>query len=920
MSNIFISHFRDTYLARGITLDDFQEEAIAALFADKDVLVSAPTGAGKTVIAEFAVELALLREKRCIYTAPIKALSNQKYRELALQYGEENVGLLTGDQTLNHDAQILVVTTEVLRNMLFAQDSAITDIGYVILDEVHYLADKSRGPVWEELILQLPYSARLISLSATIANLDEFSAWLNSVRGETHCVVCTVRPVPLKQFLLSYGKLIPIFTGKNLLSDVQNLHYIENSDNLKPQKSEKSNFNSTALCNAIARENSVKNTDRHSRQKKRISPMLRKKIALQLHEVNLLPAIEFIFSRKGCDNAVKDLLDQNISFTTREQRKIIRQKLIQLRNSLTVEERKAIKFTLWEKALSRGFAAHHAGMFPAIKELVEEFTALGLLSLIYATGTLSLGINMPVRTVVLEELYKWNGKNFEDLSGIEYTQLIGRAGRRGKDTQGTAVILARKNTDIAQLKDLCEGKIESLNSAFFPAYNTVINLIANYGYAKSRLIMGTSFAQYQLNARLGEIQGKIARISAKIEMKKPFIQTLCQQGDFAEYFELRGKAKRASKATRRKAKAEYRRKIAASWREINNSTLYAMALDGKLEYGVVLSHNPHRARIINLYGELRWINENQLSAPLRNLADFTLPHGLSPKQQTAREIIAQKIYEKISERIELAEDIDLTGSWDRFTVAETPELLAHPVHHCPDLSDHLALAEEYRALLDSRALLQTQADSSDESVAKEFDAAAQVLGRLGIIQGIPDINQLNLKKRHDSSFFADFSASQRLTLDAPILRGIHNENDLLFSLSLREKEISELNTAEFAGICAGFIGDKKISKLPITSFKLRNAWKRIEANYWFLHDLENEYSINLTTMPNSSGVELFTIWAEGETLAKVLNIGGVEVGDFISSARRLIDLLGQLVRVGDGTWIAPRAAAAIKLIRRWEWL
>ncbi|WP_353066835.1 hypothetical protein [Arcanobacterium hippocoleae] len=437
---------------------------------------------------------------------------------------------------------------------------------------------------------------------------------------------------------------------------------------------------------------------------------------------------------------MQDLLEREVSFTTDAQRKIIRKKLGHLRRALNAEERKAIQFGLWEKAILRGFAAHHAGMFPALKELIEELTAAGFLSLIYATGTLALGINMPVRTVVLEELYKWNGDSFEDLSGTEYTQLIGRAGRRGKDQLGTAVILARPHTDIELLAKLSSGELERLNSVFFPSYNTVVNLIGNYGYRDARLIMGTSFAQYQLNSQLGEIQGKLARISRKIHAHSADLATLCQKGNLPQYLELRMKAGRASKAARRKAKSEYRRSIAASWREMQNGILYAIALAGEVTYGVVLSHNERRARIISLYGDLEWIYANQVSAPLRNLGEFLLPHGLSPKQAAAREIISQKLFRQLSERIELEQDADLIGAQDRFAVRETPELLAHPVHHCRDLAAHLIVAEEYLSLVNRRQALEAKADASHDSIARQFDAAAQVLKKLGFLQSDTDIS------------------------------------------------------------------------------------------------------------------------------------------------------------------------------------
>lgn len=962
MNETFLTHFREMNRTRGICLDPFQEEAIAALAADQDVLVSAPTGAGKTVVAEFAVELAFLRATRCIYTAPIKALSNQKFRELAAQYGAEHVGLLTGDVTINREAQILVMTTEVLRNMLFAQDQSLQEIGYVVLDEVHYLANQSRGPVWEEIILQLPQQIRLVSLSATIANLAEFTAWLRSVRGQTHCVISTVRPVPLTQLMLSHGKLVPLFLPAATLADTANL--LHPSD--LQEKSANSNdgatfsaqtqqpdsainkdvapvsdavqlphpaaeFNTAGVLRAISREQNAGNigSGRGSGgAHKRITPALRKKVALQLRDKQLLPAIEFIFSRKNCNRAVKDLLEREVCFTTPAQQREIRRQLQILNDTLTSEERRTIQFEFWSRALVNGIAAHHAGMFPAIKELVEKLTSQCLISLIYATGTLSLGIDLPVRTVVLEELYKWNGEVFKDLSGTEYTQLIGRAGRRGKDVKGNAIVLARPHTDVNQLAVLSSGQLEPLNSAFFPSYNTVVNLVASYGYPKARLIMGTSFAQYQQNAQLGETQGKISRISAKIAQLRPQISEICKHGDLADYLALRARSGRASKSARKRAKAAYRREIDASWRELENGTLYAFAFDGEIHYGVVLSHQSHRARIINLYGDLLWINFQQISAPARKIDVIALPHGISPKQNSAREIISQQIYERVAERIDLGQDLDLTGSWDRFAVRETPEIMQHPVHHCVNLAQHLRDCAEYLALYTRLDRLRAAADAADDSVAKSFDAAAHVLGKIGMLQAMPEFVAPDYagtfaaqkQLQHRSKYRDEDYAQVYMGMNARLLRGIHNENDLLISLCLSEPEISALSPAQFAGFCAAFLGDKRIGKLPLTDVALRKAWKRVEANYYYLYDLEAKHAISLTTEPNISGMQIFTAWAAGESLGKILRSSGAEIGDFIGSARRLLDLLGQLMRVGENSWIALRAEEAISLVRRWNWL
>lgn len=870
MENLLIKNFRDRYAARGIYLDDFQLEAIQALMRGEDVLLAAPTGAGKTVVAEFGVELALARSLRCIYTAPIKALSNQKYRDFCTQLGAEYVGLLTGDTTINSSAPILVVTTEVLRNMLFQQAELIAEVGYVVLDEVHYLADAARGPVWEEIILQLPSSCRLISLSATVANVDEFSQWLSSVRGRGKSVVSYTRPVPLEQFILQKKDLYPIFRTNG-------------------------NFRKAKIQELL----SVNNAKTRRRQPLRIGD--RKRIISTLQSAQLLPAIEFIFSRRGCDSAVSDLVDAGIIFTNTAEQKEIRQHLAELRRSLTPADARAIKFNFWATALTRGFGAHHAGMFPAFKELTEELMGAGLLSLVYATGTLSLGIDMPVRTIVLEELRKWDGQSFQDLTATEYTQLIGRAGRRGKDSIGNAIIAANSNIDIAHLEKITSGAVEPLQSAFFPSYNTVVNLIHNYGYAAAREIMGASFAQFQKNAELGELRGKLRRIHRRIAQLEPEIAKLCEKGDFRSYIQLRQQTGRASKTYRKRAKEDYRAKILRSWEEAKSGFLYAYARQRELEYGIVIAKEPRRLRIINIYGKLIWLAERDLSSHMRCLGKIPLPFGISLKNRQLRNEIAEEIFAIAGERLDLGSDSDLLESWSRFSVPNEPELVQNPVHSCPDLPAHMRRGQEYITLCRRAAQLEEKAEKFADSVAIQFDATAEVLKELGYLQEATP-------------------GELKLAGGAQLLRGIHNEQDLLLTLSLNEAALAQLQPAEFAGVCAAFLGDRRLAGIAPHQKALRAAWQAILRNYDFLHAQEEKQHLELTAEPNPGGIEAFYAWAQKAPLAEVLAASHLEVGDFISAARRLLDLLGQLQNAGNGFWLGASAQAAIKLVRRWEWL
>ncbi|MDP9800017.1 ATP-dependent RNA helicase HelY [Arcanobacterium wilhelmae] len=861
--SLIASNFADNYAARGIILDPFQREAIDALERGHDVLVCAPTGSGKTVVAEFAVEMALAREARCVYTAPIKALSNQKYKDLAQRLGEENVGLLTGDVTINRDAPIIVVTTEVLRNMLFTRDPGVAHIGYVVLDEVHYLADPSRGPVWEEVILQLPPHVRLVSLSATVANIEEFSGWLRSVRGPTAVVVSTVRPVPLQQFLARGRSLISIDDGMPA-----------------PRRTKEREF--------------------RRRERRAVSPARRRRLVESLNQRGLLPAIEFIFSRKGCDQAVADFLDSGVLLNSPEAEREVRRQVSKVRETLSDSDAKAVRWGFWAKAMGRGFSAHHAGMFPVLKELAESLMDQGLLKLVFATGTLALGIDMPVSTVIIDELRKFNGEDFVNLTATEYTQLIGRAGRRGKDTIGTAVVIDTDELDMDVLGEVAKGQSEPLMSAFFPSYNTVVNLLANYSPGKAREIMGTSFAQYQRNADLGQVQGRLARVRARLADVEEELARKCERGNLVEYLRLRAGAARASKAQRKRAKAEYHARIRDSFAQAATGMLYAYALDGELEYALVLSVGNGKLRVINAFGEMYWLREDDLSAQMRLVGEIAIPFGRSLKEREVREQIADSIIDAVDERSELGVDRDLMGSWDRFAVRESPELIAHPVHTCPDLAQHLREGEELVSLDARVAELEQMVASYDDSVAREFDATASVLERIGYLQ------------RRDGTIL--------LGPGADVLRGIHNEADLLVCEALSAPNLRQLSPAQFAGAVSAFLCDRRLGSRPPSSGELRDSWRMIGVNVDYLLSLEADAGITRTPDPFPGAMGAVTRWAEGGDLERVLREGHLVVGDFISAMRRLIDLLGQIEAVGNGVWFGERAAEAKRLIKRWDWL
>lgn len=497
--------------------DPFQVAACHAVEEGSGVLVAAPTGAGKTVVGEFAAHLALKLGKKCFYTTPIKALSNQKYSEFVAMFGEDRVGLLTGDTSINGEADVLVMTTEVLRNMLYAGSNTLINLGYVVMDEVHYLADKFRGAVWEEVLIHLMESVQVISLSATVSNAEEFGEWLGEVRGNTQVIVSEIRPIPLYQHVLIGNRLLDLFDKPGQI----------NPEILRRERE-------AVRKASISRHR----RGRFSEAQDRLS---RADIIEKLANQNLLPAITFIFSRIGCDAAVKQCLHAGLRLTSTAEREEIRSTALKYTQNIAEEDLVVLGFDEWLSALERGIAAHHAGLLPSFKSAVEELFQKGLIKAVFATETLALGINMPARTVVLEKLIKYNGESHVPITPGEYTQLTGRAGRRGIDIEGNAVIQWSPTVDSASAAGLASTRTYPLRSSFAPTYNMSINLIARFGRERARRSLESSFAQFQADRAVVGLSRQIAKNEAAIE--ELLSQAVCHLGDFLEYARIRREIK-----------------------------------------------------------------------------------------------------------------------------------------------------------------------------------------------------------------------------------------------------------------------------------------------------------------------------------------------------------------------------------------
>jgi ATP-dependent RNA helicase HelY len=479
------------------TLDEFQREAIAKLERSRGVLVSAPTSSGKTVVAEYAIWRRLnapehLRRTDAsadvIYTTPLKALSNQKFRDLGERYGEQRIGLVTGEHTVNDGAPVVIMTTEILRNVLYDEPQRVDRVGDVVLDEVHYIDDHPRGTVWEEVIIEAPRHIRLIGLSATISNVDEVAAWMSGLRGTIETVTRTERPVALEMWLAIDNALHPLFDAHG---------------------------NAARRTLELAQSDTLH--DPRSRYARRAPENDLLRVVDNLRGRSMLPAIYFIFSRRGCREALARCDIHGVDLTSPEEKRAIDEALsLRLDALVDADERRVVLQALDRGLLRRGLAMHHAGMLPYAKETVERLFQSGLIKVVFATETLSLGLNMPARSCVISSFTKFDGTGFFPLTSGELTQLMGRAGRRGIDTVGHGVVLKESDVDVRDIYDAALSGEFSVDSKFAPTYTMVLNLLRTRSAEAAEQLLEKSFGQYQTLARSENWAHRRANLEARL--------------------------------------------------------------------------------------------------------------------------------------------------------------------------------------------------------------------------------------------------------------------------------------------------------------------------------------------------------------------------------------------------------------------
>ncbi|MGN5733363.1 DEAD/DEAH box helicase [Arthrobacter psychrochitiniphilus] len=913
-------------------LDDFQDTACRAVQAGRGVLLAAPTGAGKTIVGEFAVHLALQRGNKAFYTTPIKALSNQKFREFSDKYGAENVGLLTGDTSINSEAPVVVMTTEVLRNMLYADSHTLAGLAYVVMDEVHYLADRFRGAVWEEVIIHLPSEVAVISLSATVSNAEEFGAWLGTVRGDTAVVVSEHRPVPLWQHVMVRRDLVDLFAENVAFDETAPGTPGErapapakmpkiNPELLKLARSESVSTGRDTVHGrrggSGSRGRGYQGTPYQERENRSSSPQgwaraaSRPQVIRALECQDLLPAITFIFSRAACDAAVQQCAAAGMWLTTEEEREEIARRVDNACAELPDSDKEVLGFWGWRDGLLRGLAAHHAGMLPSFKEVVEDLFAHGLVRAVFATETLALGINMPARTVVLEKLEKYNGEAHVAITAGEYTQLTGRAGRRGIDVEGHAVVLWQPGTDPGAVGGLASKRTYPLNSSFRPTYNMSINLIAQFGRTRTRTILESSFAQFQADRSVVDLARQVrSREESLAGYEKAMT---CHLGDFNEYAKLRRElSDHESGASKSKAK-QRRDAVAHSLANLRTGDVVMVTGGRNPGYAVVLDADGKarvpRPGVLGLDKEYRRLNAHELAGPVEPLGQVRVAKGFNPKVPKDRRNLLAAVEAKLAQPTAALPDrsaaFNLTGSAagdDEAIATLRRNLRAHPCHGCSEREDHARWSERWWKLRKETDGIVRAIQARTNTIARTFDRVIDLLAGYGFV-------------------VADQAGNLVPSEDGQRLRRVYGEKDLLIALTLRKGSFADLDAAELAAFVTTLVyqskRDAEGSRPRMPSVSLEQAVEDVVVLFSHLQATEESHKLPLTSEPEMGLVWAMYKWAKGRSLHDALNGTDLAAGDFVRWTKQVIDLLGQLSSVPAAPpGFSSTCRSAVALVRR----
>ena len=844
-------------------LDQFQKDAIASLNAGSSVVVCAPTGSGKTLVGEYAIYRALSRGKRVFYTTPLKALSNQKLRDFREKFGFDHVGLLTGDASINRDAPILVMTTEIFRNMLYGTPIgqigiSLVDVEAVVLDECHYMNDRQRGTVWEESIIYCPRGVQLVALSATVANSDELTDWLNQVHGPTDLIYSDHRPVPLE---FHFGNIKGLFP---LLND-----------------------DKTQINHRLLRKKKKGDKEKSKAHVKAEAPSIIQVLS-QLQERDMLPAIYFIFSRRGCDKSVADVGDFRL--VNNEEAQQLRQQIDEFLTRNPEAGRSGQIAPLY-----RGIAAHHAGILPAWKVLVEELFQQGLIKVVFATETLAAGINMPARTTVISTLSKRTDTGHRLLNASEFLQMAGRAGRRGMDERGHVVTLQTPFEGAKEAAYLATSKADPLVSQFTPSYGMVLNLLQTHTLEQARELIERSFGQYlatlhlrpqyeyvaHLQTQLAQLQAQIAAIDEgelavyeklrqRLRVERQLLKTLQEQAQDARQEELGMMLDFAVSGTLLSLKSKNFTMpapitaVLVGKTPASGQTCYLVCLGGDNRWYVTTASD-----VMDLYAELPRIEvPEQLLPP----PEMPLKRGQSLAGNEETAAIAQQIPDP-SEAAYMAPEVAEQLSR---VVAVQEQLEAHPLHQSGNASNIFKRRTQVGELEAEIQQMQAQVDQQSQRNWEEF------LNLIEILQHFECLDNL---------------VPTRLGRIAAAIRG---ENELWLGLVFASGELDNLDPQHLAAAIAALVTETPRPDSMVRfdlSEEVLEGLSRLRGIRRKMFQYQRRYNVTLPIWLEFELIALVEQWALGMEWVELCENTSLDEGDVVRILRRTLDLLSQIPHV-----------------------
>jgi ATP-dependent RNA helicase HelY len=874
-----IDEFEGRY---GFPLDSFQREALTRLEAGKSVLVAAPTGSGKTVIAEYALEMARAQGLKCFYTAPIKALSNQKYRDLTRAYSQQEVGLLTGDNSINNEAPLVVMTTEVLRNMIYEGSELLDSLGVVVLDEVHYMQDPYRGGVWEEIVILLSHGVRVVGLSATVSNAHEIGDWMNSIRGGVEVVTSSERPVQLKNHYFVGRALVPLFS-KSLARVINEQIEIEKKAS----------------------------TGRERGRRRRPGTFLRPRrtdVVDELLRRDMLPAIYFLFSRAACSDSVSMWLNRG-PLTSAAEREEISGYIDEKVSPVDPDDLECLDYARFRKALLAGVAAHHAGMLPLFKESVEELFSRGLVKVVFATETLSLGINMPARTVVIESLSKWDGDRHRPMTPGEYKQLTGRAGRRGIDVTGYAVVLHQGYFSVDQVRALVSREPNPVVSSFEVSYNMAVNLLAGHDLTESRRLLNLSFAQYAADKRVTTLEARLEFLER--ELDSAIKASHCEEADARQYRELERAHSRLTRRLATIGKERRRRETREAMVRLQPGDVFLLKHSGEQKVLAVVRKrggrkDPGGVLVVDPNGRYRRLSPESMEHPPRIVGAVDVSKITSPTRKVRRS--AGERMEALQRKAKGPPETAGPGgeeerlSRDAALVKE--EMEAHPCRSCSHnlrCMDAARKAEKTAKRIDAAV---RERDSGHEVVSRRLLDVIDLLNELGFMEG------------------------ESLTARGETLRGIYNECDLLLVEALEEGVASELDPPELASFVSWFIyesreADDEDARQGVSGPRehiegnLEVALEKVETILTRVKEAESRRGLDLLGSVDTGFSEAAFLWANGAELEEMLaRFPDRSVGDMVRVMKQMIDLMRQMADAAGDPALAGNLRRAMDFIDR----